>query len=111
LLGLVLYVLSTQQPATTVSDAVEPIAAPKQDLHRPAMEKLLAIGMDDTQVRRIQGEPFNSNEYRWEYGPSWILFECGKVVDWYSSPLHPLHARGSSPADSAQLPPGKPRKC
>ena len=111
LLGLVLYGLSIQEPATTVPEAAQPIAAPRQDLQRPAAEKLLAIGMEDKQVRRIQGEPFNSHEYRWEYGPSWILFECGKVVDWYSSPLHPLHVRSSSPTGSAQLPSGKPRKC
>jgi hypothetical protein len=111
LLGLVLYGLSIQEPATTVSDAVEPTVAPRQDLHRPAIEKLLAIGMDEKQVRRIQGEPFNSHEHRWEYGPSWILFECGKVVDWYSSPLHPLQVRGPSPAGNAQAPSGKQRKC
>lgn len=111
LLGLVLYGLSVQEPATTVSEAVQSTAVPRHDLHRPAVEKLLAIGMEDKQVRRIQGEPFNSHEHRWEYGPSWILFECGKVVDWYSSPLHPLQVRSSSPTDSAQFPSGKPRKC
>jgi hypothetical protein len=111
LLGLVLYGLSIQQPATTVPEAAQSTAAPRQDLHRPAVEKLLAIGMEDNQVKKIQGEPFNSHEHRWEYGPSWILFECGKVVDWYSSPLHPLQVRSSSPTGNAQLPPGKPRKC
>ena len=111
LLGLVLYGLSLQEPATTMSDAVEPTAAPSQDLQRPVSEKLLAIGMDGKQVRRIQGEPFNSHEQRWEYGPSWILFDCGKVVDWYSSPLHPLRVRNASPTDSAQPPSGTLRKC
>jgi hypothetical protein len=111
LLGLVLYGLSLQQPATLVPEAAQSTAAPRQDLHRPVTEKLLAIGMEENQVRKIQGEPFNSHEHRWEYGPSWILFECGKVVDWYSSPLHPLQVRSSSPTDSAQFPSGKPRKC
>ena len=111
LLGLVLYGLSIQEPATTISDAVQPTDAPRQDLHRPAVEKLLAIGMDGPQVRRIQGEPFNSHEQRWEYGPSWILFDCGKVVDWYSSPLHPLQVRSASPAGNAQHPSGTSRKC
>ena len=111
LLGLVLYGLSIQEPATTLSDAVEPTDAPKQDLQRPVLEKLLALGMDGKQVRRIQGEPFNSHEQRWEYGPSWILFDCGKVVDWYSSPLHPLRVRSASPTDSAQPPSGTLRKC
>lgn len=111
LLGLVLYGLSTREPATAVSDAVEPAAAPRQDLHGPAMETVLAIGMDEQQARRIQGEPFNSHAHRWEYGPSWILFECGKVVDWYSSPLHPLHVRTSGPTGSAQPPSGTLREC
>lgn len=110
-LGSVLYGLSIQEPATTISDAVESTDAPRQDLHRPVVEELLAIGMNGSQVRRIQGDPFNSHEHRWEYGPSWILFDCGKVVDWYSSPLHPLHVRGSSPAASAQNASGKLRKC
>jgi hypothetical protein len=33
---------------------------------------------------------------RWDYGPSWVTFDHGKVNDWYSSKLHPLktsHAR------------------
>lgn len=111
LLGLVLYGLSIQEPATTMSDAVESTDAPRQDLHRPAVEELLAIGMEGPQVRRIQGDPFNSHQHRWEYGPSWILFDCGKVVDWYSSPLHPLHVRSASPAASAQNASGKLRKC
>lgn len=111
MLGLVLYGLSLQEPATTMSDAVEPTAAPSQDLQRPVSEKLLAIGMEGKQVRRIQGEPFNSHEQRWEYGPSWILFDCGKVVDWYSSPLHPLRVRSASPTGSAQAPSGTLRKC
>lgn len=111
LLGLALYGLSFQEPATTVPDAVEPTDAPSQDLQRPVSEKLLAIGMDGKQVRQVQGEPFNSHEQRWEYGPSWILFDCGKVVDWYSSPLHPLRVRSASPTDSARAPSGTLRKC
>lgn len=111
LLGLVLYGLSIQEPATTLSDAVETTDAPRHGVHRPTVEKLLAIGMEGPEVRRIQGEPFNSHEQRWEYGPSWILFDCGKVVDWYSSPLHPLQVRSASPAGNAQGPTGKLRKC
>jgi hypothetical protein len=90
---------------------VETTDAPRQDLHRPAVETLLAIGMESPEVRRIQGEPFNSHDQRWEYGPSWILFDCGKVVDWYSSPLHPLQVRSASPGGNAHGPTGKLRKC
>lgn len=56
---------------------------------RPA----LALGMDAASVRGIEGEPtLMISDQQWEYGPSWIRFEDGKVVDWYSSPLYPLHA-------------------
>lgn len=111
LLGLVLYGLSIRQPATTAPEAAQSTAAPGQDLHRPAAEKLLAVGMEGDQVRKIQGEPFNSHEHRWEYGPSWILFDCGKVVDWYSSPLHPLQVPSPSPTGDAPAPAGMLRKC
>ena len=36
----------------------------------------------------------------WEYGPSWVRFECGQVVDWYSSPLNPLKASRSCPCEN-----------
>lgn len=36
----------------------------------------------------------------WMYGPSWIRFDCGQVVDWYSSPLHPLPVTVDRPAES-----------
>ncbi|MET1162619.1 MAG: hypothetical protein ABWY48_08745, partial [Pseudoxanthomonas sp.] len=111
LLGTVLYGFSSQEPAAILSDAAEPAGTPDHALHLPAVEKPLAIGMEDQEVRRIQGEPFNSHEHRWEYGPSWILFDCGKVVDWYSSPLHPLRVRSASPTGNAQGPGGKLRKC
>lgn len=111
LVGLVLYGLSIQPPAPAVSDVPEPNDAKAKLSHQPTAEKLLAIGMDSSEVRRIQGQSFNSNEFRWEYGPSWILFNCGKVVDWYSSPLHPLQVRSASPTDNARSASGRQRKC
>jgi hypothetical protein len=48
------------------------------------------LGMTPAQVRAIEGEPMTANPAVWEFGPSWIAFECGEVSDWYSSPLHPL---------------------
>ncbi|MEO8364928.1 MAG: J domain-containing protein [Pseudoxanthomonas sp.] len=51
------------------------------------------IGMNKDLVHEIQGQPLNSNEVRWEYGPSWVEFRCDKVVDWYSSPLRPLRVQ------------------
>jgi DnaJ domain len=50
----------------------------------------LELGMSGEAVRAIEGEPTLMGGDRWEYGPSWIRFEDGKVTDWYSSPLRPL---------------------
>ena len=111
LLGLVLYGLAIQEPEDTVPDNAQAIVRPSPDMQRPAAEKLLAIGMDDKQVRKIQGEPFNSHEHRWEYGPSWILFDCGVVVDWYSSPLHPLRVPSPNPSGEATVTAALLRKC
>jgi hypothetical protein len=59
----------------------------------PADRQALGLGMDAASVRSLEGEPtLTISGQRWEYGPSWIRFEDGKVVDWYSSPLYPLHA-------------------
>lgn len=58
----------------------------------------IALGMDARQVLAIQGPPVNAYERRWDYGPSWIGFHCGRVVDWYSSPLRPLRVDSDSPA-------------
>lgn len=56
---------------------------------------MLEVGMDGAQVRQIQGIPFNAYETRWDYGPSWIDFKCGRVSGWYSSPLRPLRIGGN----------------
>ncbi|WP_344759455.1 hypothetical protein [Luteimonas lutimaris] len=57
----------------------------------------LEIGMDEQTVRAIQGEPLQWNGSEWVYGPSWLRFEDGSLVDWYSSPLHPLHTSTRTP--------------
>lgn len=77
----------------------------------PVTAEFVEVGMGAEQVRKIQGEPFNSHEYRWEYGPSWIQFECNKVVEWYSSPLHPLQVRGANAARNGASAVGKPGRC
>lgn len=56
----------------------------------PEHDEALERGMRASVVRRIEGEPMMTNGEFWEYGPSWIRFERGRVVDWYSSPLRPL---------------------
>lgn len=59
---------------------------------------MLELGMDTDAVRALQGDPVIGGADHWEYGPSWIRFENGKVVDWYSSPLNPLRTASAQPA-------------
>lgn len=67
--------------ATRVAPEATAIAA---NTHR------LELGMDETTVLAIQGEPVHVGNGQWDYGPSWLRFEQGRLVDWHSSPLHRL---------------------
>lgn len=56
----------------------------------PAQPEELALGMDMALVLNIQGRPSYREGDVWSYGPSWLRFEQGHLVEWYSSPLYPL---------------------
>lgn len=58
----------------------------------------LALGMSVENVRAIEGNPDTIDGDRWEYGASWIRFEHGQVVDWYSSPAHAFKATDANTA-------------
>lgn len=60
----------------------------------------LKRGMRVNEVLEIEAEPISRGADRWDYGPSWIAFERGKVVSWYSSPLHPLRNASTRPNQS-----------
>jgi len=63
----------------------------------------IRVGMDSDRVVAIEGEPVMTAKDRWEYGPSWIAFHCGEVLDWYSSPLRPLKVDSmQAPADEVE---------
>ena len=111
LIALVLYWSS--RPATSVSTFAHQTGSATAKAQAPSSmgNVFVEIGMGAEQVRKIQGEPFNSHEYRWDYGPSWIQFECREVVDWYSSPLHPLHVRDANGAREGASAVGKPGRC
>lgn len=77
-------------PAPSIIGAAHPAPQPAPPA-KAVVNPPLGLGMDADAVRAIEGEPtLMVNDERWEYGPSWIRFEHGKVVDWYSSPLYPL---------------------
>jgi hypothetical protein len=64
----------------------------------------LALGMNRQEVLAVQGEPVSASQDQWEYGPSWIAFKCGKLSDWYNSPLRPLHAGSQHPLPTEPKP-------
>ncbi|MHB8913077.1 MAG: DnaJ domain-containing protein [Lysobacter sp.] len=58
----------------------------------------LQLGMDKPTVLAIQGEPLRvDDDDEWNYGPSWVRFERGRLVDWHSSQLRPLKTDAPAP--------------
>jgi hypothetical protein len=98
LVAIVLIALTAREETTQAAGGDVQAATPveSQDDAAPVVETL-EIGMDPESVLAIQGEPMRYNEWEWEYGPSWLRFEDGQLVDWYSSPLHPLKTATASP--------------
>lgn len=87
---LLLYWWGAQKSANPSLDPEGPGDAVNPGLGAPTLAKEVAVGMDEAQVRRILGAPISVHDGRWDYGPSWVQFQCGQVVGWYSSPLHKL---------------------
>ena len=88
-----------EDPAASSQDAAVEAAASATlppPPHEPA-QRALDLGMSMREVLALQGEPPIRGETRWEYGPSWISFEKGKVSDWHSSPLRPLRQASQNP--------------
>jgi hypothetical protein len=110
LLAVVVLVLfnSTNDDSPPASQPPIGTAMPEEaDTEFTSSEQQLEIGMDAESVREIQGEPMQRDGTEWIYGPSWLRFERGRLVDWYSSPLHALKTATSSPSleEAEQDPP------
>lgn len=99
----VIIVALWKQPAEPSDDSSSPAQSKpvetREVMATPAINQDLRLGLSERNVRRIVGEPDMIEGNRWDYGPSWILFENGKVTDWYSSPLRPLHAPSATPVE------------
>jgi len=95
---VILFALSSRDDGLPVvhPPARLPIPAKRAIVVEPVADQL-EIGMQPAQVRAIQGEPMRADELQWEYGPSWLRFEHNRLVDWYSSPMHPLKTASASP--------------
>jgi len=75
--------------------ATEPAPIARVSLPHPA--EPLRVGMTADKVLEIQGQPVSRADGRWDYGPSWIMVDENKVVDWYSSPMRPLKSATKHP--------------
>jgi hypothetical protein len=84
-------------------------ATTQQSTPGPPVVSIIDLGITAQQVRDIQGEPVSGWEQRWEYGPSWVAFRCGVVIDWYSSTLRPLKVANEHPPATTKWSP--PRNC
>lgn len=78
--------------------------AASDDLDEPVAQRL-ELGMDTDTVLAIQGAPMQRAGAEWLYGPSWVRFEHGQVVGWYSSPLHRLKTTSDTPDEGDQAAP------
>lgn len=81
------------QPDASGEAARENEASPAEASATPN----LTLGMSPENVRAIEGNPVAIRDELWEYGPSWVRFDHGSVVDWYSSPLHSLKTARTVP--------------
>ena len=94
LLALVAYLVISSTPDMPADQPPNPAhhtAVPAAGASaQPLDGDQIALGMDTATVLSVQGTPSRSSEELWEYGPSWIRFEKGLVVGWYSSPLYRL---------------------
>lgn len=88
---LLLLLLSRDWSSPAGSDT------PEQGAPLPAR---LEAGMDETTVLAVQGPPSFVRDGRWHYGPSWLQFEHGRLVDWRSAPEYPLKTADAVPATS-----------
>lgn len=75
-----------QVPPSPTTDAASTLPAqlPPTDRAR------IRLGSSEEEVLAILGRPAYARNDVWEYGPSRIEFEAGRVSGWYSSPLAPL---------------------
>jgi hypothetical protein len=110
----VLWIFSLQEAdepaAPSALASARAVAEIPHEPHRPVPKPTaMTLGISAQQVRALHGDPVSGWEQRWEYGPSWVAFRCGVVVDWYSSPLRPLRVETEHPPATTQWSP--PRNC
>lgn len=106
-IGLLVWTISR---LAELEDAIAPEPAPAPAVHARATTDAAAsprtpgirLGMRADDVLHVQGAPVARTDERWDYGPSWIRFDKGRVVEWYSSPLRALRIDRSPVAVDAE---------
>lgn len=104
-LGLVLWLVALgpdgERASVPVTNDDAPLRAPAAVGAAPpvavAVPLGIELGMEAAAVRALEGAPLMATPERWDYGPSWIAFDHGRVSGWYSSPLRPLKIAGAHP--------------
>ena len=95
-IGLLVWAVSR---LAELEDAIAPEPAPTATVRVPSPAAAaptaprapgIRVGMRADDVLNVQGAPVARTDERWDYGPSWIRFDEGRVVEWYSSPLRAL---------------------
>lgn len=81
-------------PDSSATAGTHPSAARVETASQDGHSYVLA-GMDADTVLAIQGPPSRISDDVWEYGPSWLRFQDGRLVEWHSSPLYRLKTRTS----------------
>jgi hypothetical protein len=108
----VLWILSLQEadePTAPIAPTRAISEIPREPPRSAPAPTAMVLGASAQQVRALHGDPVSGWEQRWEYGPSWVAFRCGVVIDWYSSPLRPLRVETERPPATTQWSP--PRHC
>lgn len=90
LVAALLYWLGASRTSIPTLDPAGPGGDAATAVWKPRAPRQLELGMGSDQARRILGEPTTEHAARWQYGPSWVDFECDKVAGWYSAPGNPL---------------------
>ncbi|MFC3549827.1 J domain-containing protein [Lysobacter cavernae] len=86
-------------PVTSMSSSTEAARIDPTVAAVAASTHQLELGMDAATVLAIQGEPLRVSGSQWDYGPSWLQFEHGRLADWHSSPLRRLKTATPSPPE------------
>lgn len=91
---MVLYLLVSRPTDAPQAINIEAVTEAGSSQTMPVLHQALSLGMSREEVLALQGEPtVRRGEDLWEYGPSWVRFDNGRLAAWYSSPLHRLKTR------------------